>query len=65
MAGKVRNLVNRPGRYHARLAVPKDLRGIIGKTELRTPLDGDCRQALKLLPGAVAQLSARDAGDGV
>ncbi|WP_037317191.1 DUF6538 domain-containing protein [Ruegeria halocynthiae] len=56
MAGKVRNLVNRSGRYHARLVVPKDLRGIIGKTELRTPLGGDYRQALKLLPGAVAQL---------
>ncbi|EDM33302.1 phage integrase [Roseovarius sp. TM1035] len=49
-------MVNRSGRYHARLVVPKDLRGIIGKTELRTPLGGDYRQALKLLPGAVAQL---------
>lgn len=56
MAGKVRHLVNRKGRYHARLVVPKDLRGIVGKTELRTPLGGDYRQALKLLPGAVAQL---------
>jgi Domain of unknown function (DUF6538) len=51
--------VNRSGRYHARLVVPKDLRGIIGKTELRTPLGGDYRQALKLLPGAVAQLQHR------
>ncbi|WP_245890472.1 DUF6538 domain-containing protein [Roseovarius confluentis] len=56
MAGKPRNFVNRNGRYHARLVVPKDLRGIIGKTELRTPLGGDYRQAIKLLPGAVAQL---------
>jgi Domain of unknown function (DUF6538) len=56
MAGKVRNLVNRSGRYHARLVVPKDLRGIVGKTELRTPLGGDYRQALKLLPGAVVRL---------
>ncbi len=56
MAGKVRNMVNRSGRYHARLVVPKDLRRIVGKTELRTPLGGDYRQALKLLPGAVAQL---------
>jgi len=56
VASKVRNMVNRNGRYHARLVVPKDLRGIIGKTELRTPLGGDYRQALKLLPGAVAQL---------
>lgn len=57
MAGKVRNLVNRSGRYHARLVVPKDLRGINGlKTEIRKSLGGDYRQALKLLPGAVVQL---------
>jgi len=56
MAGKVRHLINRSGRYHARLVVPQDLRQIIGKTELREPLGGDYRTALKLLPGAVAQL---------
>ena len=55
-AGKVRHFVNRSGRYHARLVVPNDLRKELGKTELRTPLGGDYRQALKLLPGAVAQL---------
>ncbi|MCB2111753.1 MAG: integrase, partial [Rhodobacteraceae bacterium] len=49
-------MVNRSGRYHARLVVPKDLRKIVGKTELRTPLGGDYRQAVRLLPGAVAQL---------
>jgi hypothetical protein len=54
MAGEVRNMVNRSGRYFARLVVPKDLRGIVGKTELRLPLDGDYREALKLLSGAVA-----------
>ncbi|WP_353347917.1 DUF6538 domain-containing protein [Aquicoccus sp. SU-CL01552] len=59
MAGKVKHLVNRGGRYHARLVVPKDLRGIVGKTELRAPLGGDHRDALKLLPGAVAQLQHR------
>ena len=36
--------------------VPKDLRKIVGKTELRSPLGGDYRHALKLLSGAVAQL---------
>lgn len=36
--------------------VPKDLRAAIGKTEIRLPLGGDYREALKLLPGAVAQL---------
>lgn len=56
MAGKVRHLVNRKERYHARLVVPKNLRRIVGKTELRAPLGGDYRQALKSLPGAVAEL---------
>lgn len=56
MAGRVRHLVNRSGRYHARLVVPKDLRGIVGKTELRASLGGDYRDALRQLPGAVAQL---------
>jgi hypothetical protein len=35
MAGKIRYMINRSGRYHARLMVPKDLREVIGKTELR------------------------------
>ncbi|MEH6521307.1 DUF6538 domain-containing protein [Sulfitobacter sp.] len=52
----MRHLVNRSVRYHARLVVPKDLREVLGKTELRVPLGGDYRQALKLLPSAVAQL---------
>lgn len=56
MAGKTRHLVNRSGRYHARLVVPKDLREAVGKTELRRPLGGDKTQALRLLPGAVAEL---------
>lgn len=57
MAGKVRHMAERRGgRYHARLVVPKDLRAVIGKTELRKPLGGDYRQALRLLPGAVAEL---------
>tara|TARA_R110002051_G_scaffold30487_1_gene70521 strand:- start:28063 stop:29631 length:1569 start_codon:yes stop_codon:yes gene_type:complete len=59
MAGKVRHLINRSGRYHARLVVPKDLRSIIGKSELRTPLGGDYRFALRHLPGAVAQLQSQ------
>ena len=56
MVGKVRHLINRSGRYHARLVVPKSLQKIIGKTELRSPLGADYRQALKLLPSAVTQL---------
>lgn len=70
MAGKIRHMINRSGRYHARLVVPKDLKGIIGKTELRISLGGDYRDALKRLPGAVAQLqhqiaiAERQAGQG-
>ncbi|WP_201744758.1 tyrosine-type recombinase/integrase [Neoaquamicrobium microcysteis] len=57
MAGKVRNLLNRDGRYFARLVIPKELRPFMdGKTELRTPLGPDRREALTKLPGAVALL---------
>lgn len=57
MAGKVRNLLNRDGRYFARLVIPKELRPFMNrKTELRTPLGPDYRTALKKLPGAVALL---------
>jgi integrase len=59
MAGKVRNMVDRSGRYYARLVVPKDLRGVVGKTELRLPLGGDYQQALKRLPSAVSQLQVQ------
>ena len=59
MAGRVRNMLNRSGRYYARLVVPKDLRGLVGKTELRLPLGGDYRQALKRLPSAVSQLQVQ------
>lgn len=57
MAGKARHMLNRDGRYFARLVIPKDLRSFMdGKTELRTALGADYHQALKLLPGAVAAL---------
>ncbi|TPL52034.1 integrase [Mesorhizobium sp. B2-4-4] len=57
MAGKVRNLLNRDGRYFARLVIPKEIRPFMdGKTELRTALGPDYRTALRLLPGAVADL---------
>ena len=41
MTGKIKNLVNRLGRYHARLVVPKDLCEAIGETELRATLGGE------------------------
>ncbi|MCZ0964434.1 integrase [Paracoccus benzoatiresistens] len=56
MAGKTRYLLNRNGRFFARLVVPKELRQIVGKSELRTPLGPDLRTAMKHLPGAVAAL---------
>jgi hypothetical protein len=60
MAGKVRNLLNRDGRYFARLVIPKELRPFMdGKTELRTALGPDRREALRKLPGAVAELQHR------
>jgi integrase len=59
MAGAVRHLVERDGRYWARLVVPALLRPIIGKTELRQPLGGDRRLALRSLPAAVADLQDR------
>lgn len=36
--------------------MPKELRQFVGKTELRSPLGPDYREALKRLPGAVALL---------
>lgn len=56
MAGEVRNLLNRNGRYFARLTVPKELREVVGKRELRSALGPDRRAALRKLPIAVAQL---------
>lgn len=59
MAGKVRYLKPRDGRYYARIVVPKNLRSIVGKTELETPLGADRRQALAKLPSAVAALQGQ------
>jgi hypothetical protein len=57
VTGKVRHLLNRDGRYFARLVVPKPIRPYLdGKTELRHPLGPDRRAALAKLPGAVAGL---------
>ena len=59
MARNHQYLLNRDGRFFARLVVPKDLRPIIGKSELRAALGPDRRTAIKLLPGAVAQLQGQ------
>ena len=60
MAGKVRHLLERDGRYYARIVVPLALRPFLeNKTELRTPLGADYRGALKAHPAAVAELQYR------
>lgn len=57
MASKVRNLLDRDGRFFARLVIPKELRPFMdGKTERRIFLDSDRREALKKLPGAIATI---------
>ena len=59
-----RYLLNRDGRYFARLVVPRDLRAFLdgddkGKTELRTPLGPDRRTALQNLHVAVATMQSK------
>ncbi|MGM4980935.1 site-specific integrase [Rhizobium sp. 11_C7_N12_5] len=57
MAGKTKYLLNRDGRYFARIVIPKDLRAFLDKkTELRTPLGPDRRSALAQLEMAVADM---------
>jgi hypothetical protein len=49
MAGAIRYLLNRNGRFFAPLVVPKDLRQIVGKSGLRTALGPDLRTAMNNL----------------
>ncbi len=56
MSGKVRYLIQRGDRFHARIVVPKRLRPIVGKVELSAPLGADRRQALRKLPAVVASI---------
>jgi integrase len=57
VANKVKYLLDRNGRYYARLVVPALLRPYLdNKRELRMPLGADYRLALKALHGAVADL---------
>lgn len=58
MAGKVRHLLERGGRYSARVAVPAALRETLGKRELLRALGPDRVLALRKLPGAVADMQA-------
>ena len=59
MAKSVRYLIQRGGRFHARVVVPQRLRKIIGRTELSAPLGADRREALRKLPSVVAQFHDR------
>jgi integrase len=53
---KVRHLLDRDGRYYARIGVPAPLRPAIGKRELLEPLGADRKEALRKLPGAIARM---------
>jgi integrase len=59
MAIKVKHLLVRDGRHWARMSVPEQVRHIIGKTELLTALGPDRREALRQLPGAVADMQSQ------
>lgn len=59
MAGKVLHLLERDGRYSARVVVPTALRGILGQRELVEALGGDRRTALNRLPATVARMKAQ------
>ena len=60
MARKPRYLLNRDGRYFARLVIPKELRPFLNnKTELREALGPDRRAALAKLHTAVAVLQSK------
>ncbi|QCK85569.1 hypothetical protein E8L99_07205 [Phreatobacter aquaticus] len=53
MTTKIRNLLDRDGRYFARRVVPVHLRELLGR-ELRTPLGGERAIAIRRLHGALA-----------
>lgn len=60
MAGKVRHLLERNGRYYARIVVPERLRPYLhGKTEFHEPLGSDRSIALKALPAALVSFQAQ------
>ena len=50
------HLLNRNGRYWARLSVPAALRSIVNKRELLESLGPDRTEALRRLPGAVGRM---------
>lgn len=59
MPKKPTNLLERNGRYYARLVVPKSLREIVGKRELTAALGADRSKAAKLLPRLIADMQSQ------
>ncbi|HZG28512.1 MAG TPA: tyrosine-type recombinase/integrase [Ensifer sp.] len=60
MAGNDKYLLNRDGRYFARVVIPKELRPFLeNKTEMRSPLGPDKRTAKARLSTAVAEIQAK------
>ncbi|KQU54440.1 hypothetical protein ASG72_02025 [Bosea sp. Leaf344] len=55
MAGSVRHIIERDGRFRARLIVPVRLRPIIGKRELSEALGGDRRAAERRAHAVIAK----------
>jgi integrase len=58
MAGSIRHLLSRNGRFYARVAVPQALRSIVGKRELLEAIGAGRSEALRALPAAVARMQA-------
>jgi hypothetical protein len=58
MAGTTRHIITRGDYYHARLVVPKALREIIGKTELREPLGSSRQEAQRKVHTAIVRFEA-------
>ena len=56
MAGKLRYWKEKDGRFWARMAVPRPIQKLIGRSEIIEPLGGDRREAIKRHPAAVARL---------
>jgi hypothetical protein len=59
MAGKLRHWREKDGRFYARVAVPKELVPLVGRSELIEPLGSDRRSAVRQHPAAVARLQAQ------
>lgn len=58
MAGPPRCFKEQNGHQYTRIAVPKELQPIIGKTQLQEPLGSERKAAERLLHSAVAKFQA-------